>query len=161
MILFRFGSDPLRNPQDEFNGVGGLRGQGRWHVTGTPVVYTANSEPLALLEKFVHRKSPAPLSYPLYIADTPDDLLEELAPEDFPPDWRSVYPPDSTRLLGDAWLRSMAAVGLLVPSVLISGIHGAHLKNCLLNPVHPEFSKVKLSGPIPISVDPRFVSGPI
>ena len=56
-------------------------------------------------------------------------------------------------------LESAAAVGLLVPSVLISGVHGAHLKNCLINPLHPEFHQVKLSGPISFAVDPRFPSG--
>jgi RES domain-containing protein len=159
VILFRFGSDPLRTSKQEFNGAGGLKAEGRWHILGTPVVYAANSEPLSLLEKLVHRKAAAPISYPLYIAEVPDNLLEELAPEDYPQDWRSIYPPDSTRALGNAWLESAAAVGLLVPSVLISGVHGAHIKNCLINPLHPEFHQVKLSGPISFAVDPRFPSG--
>ena len=148
MILFRFGSDPLRTSKQEFNGIGGLKAEGRWHIFGTPAVYASNSEPLSLLEKLVHRKAAAPMPYPLYIADVADDLLEELALEDYPQDWRSIYPPISTRTLGNGWLESAAAVGLLVPSVLISGLYGAHLKNCLINPLHPEFHQVKLSGPI-------------
>jgi RES domain-containing protein len=159
VILFRFGSDPLRTPKQEFNGAGGLKAEGRWHILGTSAVYAANSEPLSLLEKLVHRKAAAPIAYPLYLADVADDLLEELAPEDYPQDWRSIYPPVSTRRLGNAWLESAAAVGLLVPSVLISGVHGAHLKNCLINSLHPEFHRVKLSGPILVPVDPRFPSG--
>jgi RES domain-containing protein len=159
VIFFRFGSDPLRTSREEFNGTTGLRGEGRWHILGTPIVYAANSEPLALLEKLVHRKATAPLAYPLYLANIPDELIEELAEEDYPQDWRSIYPPDSTRALGNSWLESSAAVGLLVPSVLISGIHGSHVKNCLVNPLHPEFHQVKLSGPIAFAVDPRLPSG--
>lgn len=159
MIFFRFGTDPLRTSKDEFNGVGGLKGEGRWHIPGTPVVYAANCEPLALLEKLVHRPPKGPLAYPLYLADIPDNLIEELAEEDYPQDWRSIYPPDSTRRLGNSWLQSLAAVGLLVPSVLISGIHGSHVKNCVISPLHPEFRKVKLSGPITFAMDPRLPSG--
>ena len=155
MIFFRFGSNPLRTSKDEFNGVGGLRGEGRWHIAGTPVIYAANSEPLALLEKLVHRRATAPIAYPLYLADIPDGLIEELAEEDYPRDWRSIYPPDSTRVLGNSWLESLAAVVLLVPSILISGIHGSHNRNCIINPLHPEFNQVKLSGPIAFAVDPR------
>jgi RES domain-containing protein len=109
MILFRFGSDPLRAAREEFDG-----------TAGTPVVYAANSEPLALLEKLVHRKPKGPLAYPLYIAVIPDDLIEQLHPDDYPVDWRSIYPPDSTKELGNSWLGSKAAVALLVPSVLVT-----------------------------------------
>jgi RES domain-containing protein len=155
VILFRFGNNPGRAPKEEFNGVGGLKGEGRWHVLGTPAVYAATSEPLALLEKIIHRKSPAPAAYPLYIADVPDHLLEQLSSDDLPQDWRSIYPPDSTRQLGNAWLRSLSAVGLLVPSVLITGVYGGSVKNCLINPLHPRFDQVKLSGPIVAALDPR------
>jgi RES domain-containing protein len=153
MILFRFGSDTLRAAREEFDGTAGVLGEGRWHILGTPVVYASNSEPLSLLEKLVHRKPKAPLAYPLYIAVIPDDLIEQLHPDDYPLDWRSIYPPDSTKELGNSWLGSRAAVALLVPSVLITGAQG--VRNCIINPLHPEFHRAKFSGPILHTVDPR------
>ena len=91
----------------------------------------------------------------LYIADVPDNLIEDLPAASLPPDWRSIYPPASTQQLGSNWLASKSAAGLLVPSVLISGADPT-IKNCLLNPEHPGYAHAKFSGPIPLAIDPRF-----
>jgi RES domain-containing protein len=154
--FYRFGSNPLRPPDEEFNGQGGVLFGGRWHIRGTPAVYASTSEPLALLEKLVHNRSRSSrLMYPLYVADVPDNLVEEAPASSLPADWRSVYPPNSTQRLGHNWLISQSAVGLLVPSVLISGTD-PKVKNCLLNPPHPEFRQVAIVGPILLAVDSRF-----
>jgi RES domain-containing protein len=65
VILYRFGSNALRPADEEFNGQGGLLAPGRWSLVGRPCVYASTCEPLALLEK-------------LYIADVPDNLIEDL-----------------------------------------------------------------------------------
>ncbi len=156
MRLYRFGADPHRPPADEFNGQGGILADGRWHIKGRPAVYASTSEPLALLEKLVHRMRVSNVAvYPLYIAEIPDDLIEELSASDFPPDWPSIYPPLSTRELGSKWLAGQSALGLLVPSVLISS-SASETKNCLINPAHPKFHRAVLSGPIMLPLDPRF-----
>jgi RES domain-containing protein len=154
--LYRFGSDSTRHAAEEFNGQGGVLAPGRWHVKGTPVVYAATSEPLALLEKLVHRRrSPASVVFPLYIAEVPDHLVEELPATALPADWRSIFPSSSTQRLGKHWLASRSAVGLLVPSILITGT-APEVKNCLVNPQHPDFNKVTLSGPTLLALDSRF-----
>lgn len=154
MIFYRFGSDGKGKAEDEFDGIGGLNGVGRWHIKGTRVVYGATSESLALLEKLVHRTPSGPPIYPLYHADIPDGLIEPLAEKDLPVDWRSIYPPASTQRIGDQWLKSKKSLVLLVPSVLITGGDGA--RNCILNPDHPEFPNITLSGPTIVPVDIRF-----
>jgi RES domain-containing protein len=154
--LYRFGSDSTRPAAEEFNGQGGVLAPGRWHVKGTPVVYAATSEPLALLEKLVHRRrSPASVVFPLYIAEVPDHLIEELPASTLPADWRSIFPSRSTQRLGNDWLTSRSAVGLLVPSILITGT-APEVKNCLVNPEHPDFNKVTLRGPMLLALDSRF-----
>jgi RES domain-containing protein len=156
--LYRFGSDSLRPPTDEFNGQGGVLADGRWHLKGKPAVYASTSEPLALLEKLVHRtRLSTVVVYPLYVAEIPDNLVEELSASDLPPDWRSIYPPVSTKRLGSKWLASQSAVGLLVPSILISD-SAREIKNCLINPAHAEFTQVAIEGPIMLPLDPRFGS---
>ena len=156
MRQYRFGSDSTRPAAQEFNGQGGVLAAGRWHTKGTPVVYASTSEPLALLEKLVHRRlSPVIAVYSLYIAEVPDNLMEELPATSLPPDWRSIAPTTSTRRLGNNWLKSRSAVGLLVPSILITGAE-PEVKNCLINPGHPEFKQVTLSGPILLALDSRF-----
>lgn len=154
MIFYRFGSDARRKAKDEFDGSGGLYGAGRWHIKGRRVVYGATSEALALLEKLVHRCLPGPSTYPLYHADIPEDLVESLKESDLPVDWRSIYPPVSTQRIGDQWLQSKRSLVLLVPSVLITGGDGS--RNCVLNPEHPEFPNIILSGPTIVPVDTRF-----
>ena len=158
MRLYRFGSNSTRSAAQEFNGQGGVLGAGRWHIKGTPAVYASTSEPLALLEKLVHRRlSPVTAVYPLYIADVPDRLIEELPATSLPPDWRSISPSRSTQRLGNSWLTSRSGVGLLVPSILITGA-APEVKNCLVNPEHPEFNQVTLSGPILLALDSRFAT---
>lgn len=156
MKLYRFGSNQKRSSEEEFKGIGGLYGAGRWHLKGRAIVYASTAEPLSLLEKLVHRKiSSEGLVYPLYVAEVPDNLIEELPAASLPPNWRSVYAPQSTQKLGDDWLNGKRKVGLLVPSVLL---HGADpkVKNCLLNPEHPEYSQMSHSGPILLALDWRF-----
>ena len=155
MRLYRFGSNSTRSAASEFNGQGGVLGAGRWHIKGTPVVYASTSEPLALLEKLVHRRlSPVAAVYPLYIADVPDRLVEELPATSLPADWRSISPSPSTQRLGNSWLMSRTGVGLLVPSILITGA-APEVKNCLVNPEHPDFNQVTLSGPMLLALDSR------
>jgi RES domain-containing protein len=154
--LYRFGSNSTRPAAQEFNGQGGVLAAGRWHIKGTPVVYASTSEPLALLEKLVHRRlSSVTAVYPLYIADMPDRLIEELPATSLPPDWRSISPSPTTQRLGNTWLMSRSAVGLLVPSILTTGADPV-VKNCLVDPEHPDFSQVTLSGPILLALDSRF-----
>jgi len=156
--LYRFGSDSTRPAAQEFSGLGGVLAAGRWHIKGTPVVYASTSEPLALLEKPVHRRlSPVTAVYPLYIADVPDRLIEEIPATNLPPDWRSIAPTGSTQRLGNRWLTGRSGVGLLVPSILITGAE-PEVKNCLINPDHPDFDQVTLSGPILLPLDSRFAT---
>ena len=63
-------------------------------------MYASTCEPLALLEKLVHFAGLRRLTYSLYIADVPDNLMEDLPATSLPPDWRSIYPPPSTQQLG-------------------------------------------------------------
>jgi RES domain-containing protein len=78
VILYRFGSDALRPADEEFNGQGGVLAPGRWSLVGRPCVYASTCEPLALLEKLVHFAGLRRPAYSLYIADVPDNLIEDL-----------------------------------------------------------------------------------
>ncbi len=151
MIFYRFGVNSTRDASDEFDGKGGVLGAGRWHIKGRKVVYAANNEPLALLEKIVHRTTSLKV-YPLYFADVPDALVETA--KNLPRDWKSIFPPSSTMEFGDAWLKSNQFVALLLPSVLTSGRDES--RNCIINPEHPEIGRVVFSGPEIIAFDPRF-----
>lgn len=112
---------------------------GRWHSAGTPVLYTASTESLAMLEKFVHialefRSIP---HVKLKIALPPDAVIERF--EDQPleaPDWAGEDP-TAARAVGDRWARQATSLGLSVPSVLSSSE-----RNVLLNAGSPQFGEV-------------------
>lgn len=114
---------------------------GRWHSAGTAVLYTASTESLALLEKFVHlalefRTIPHVKLRIELPADARVDAYEEVATGQ--PDWRSDDP-SATRALGDHWARQSEALGLSVPSVLSSSE-----RNLLLRAASPQFAQVRV-----------------
>jgi RES domain-containing protein len=56
----------------------------------------------------------------------------------------------SAAWVGDQWVRGNSSALLEVPSAVIYTE-----KNFLLNPVHPDFKKVKIGKPKPFGFDPR------
>ncbi|HXN36377.1 MAG TPA: RES domain-containing protein, partial [Opitutaceae bacterium] len=64
--------------------------------------------------------------------------------------WR-IYPySPSTQRFGSAWAISRRSVALRVPSVVVPGEF-----NFLVNPAHPEFTKLKFAPPEPFWFDRR------
>lgn len=72
-----------------------------------------------------------------------------------PDDWRQLPAPPSTRELGSRWVAQSRSVVLGVPSVVVNGE-----VNYMLNPRHPDFSRLKIGDPQPFSFDPRLNDRP-
>jgi RES domain-containing protein len=84
-------------------------------------------------------------------AEIPVDLLVVvLLPDKLPPDWNSPVHPSSTRDLATRWARSNGSVAMMVPSVIVPDE-----SNYLINPLHPDFARIKFSAPKPFVFDPR------
>ena len=62
---------------------------------------------------------------------------------------------DSVRV-GDGWIRAAGSAVLAVPSAVI-----APETNFLLNPRHPDFSRIRIGQPESFEVDARLVGGQI
>lgn len=115
----------------------------RWNSTGIYVIYTAGSRALACLENVVHRASSG-LKTPFItmIISIPDDItINELLLEKLPKDWGKsgeiAY--NKCRPFGDNWVINMESAVLKVPSAIIP-----EDSNYLLNPGHPDFSKISI-----------------
>jgi RES domain-containing protein len=122
--------------EDLLSGAGGMYADGRWTSRGRPVVYTASSISLAILEFTVHykRRGWAPACV-LGHVDIPDELrVETVDIIRLPPDWRNPQPSKELREVGDDWLRRSRAAVLRVPSAIVP-----EENNLLLNPSHPDF----------------------
>jgi len=122
---------------------------GRWNSPGMPVVYTAGSRALAVLELLVWTDPDTlPAELHLFEIDVPD---EAVAVAELPPDWQRPRH-SACRELGDAWAASARTLLLSVPSAVIP-----EEPNHLLNPAHPGMSSVRVVGSRPFAFDPRLL----
>ena len=117
---------------------------GRWNAPGTPVVYTAGSVSLAVLENLVHMaRQDYPTGYVVVQATIPDSIQISKVESN-----REFV--EETRQAGDSWLASHRSSVLEVPSFVVPGE-----SNYLVNPLHPEFRHIVVSLPIPFHFDVR------
>jgi RES domain-containing protein len=113
----------------------------RWNSSGHKMIYSAGSVSLACLENVVHRSSEG-LSglFKILVIEIPDDLsIEEIRISDLPENWADFTNVSLTRLSGDKWLKNKTSVALKVPSAIVP-----QESNCLINPEHPDFSKIRI-----------------
>ncbi len=135
-----------------FDGEGSYRYGGRWSSPGVRLTYASEHESLALLEYFVHLdKDDPPDDLILAVAEVPDDLVRErIEVSLLPANWRDPAAPAELTSVGDEFTQRRKHCLLLVPSVLAPSDH-----NCLMNPEHPDFKRIVVLRPEPLSYDPR------
>lgn len=135
-----------------YSGYGAKIVGGRWNQKGVPVVYTSGTRSLAALELLVHT-DPGLLPDDLVVtpADLADVDVETFDRSSLPANWRDVPAPEALAELGVEWVRSVRSVALKVPSVVVPDEY-----NILLNPLHPDFAKVKVLPGRPFTLDPRY-----
>jgi RES domain-containing protein len=115
------------------------------------MVYTAQSQALAVLEMLVHLDSPLQLKgYVLFDVQIDPKLVTNISKSMLPRNWTRDPVPRETQALGDAWVTSGRSAVLAVPSVLVSGE-----LNYLLNPLHQDFGKLKIGGARAYQLDAR------
>lgn len=154
MILWRLsGHDYVRR----FDGGYGLEHDGRWNTKGRPVTYCATSPALCVLEKLAHIQDPDLLPDDLFMVryETPDELtVDILDPEDLPEDWR--HDQAATRAIGDAWLDSVSAPLLRLPSVIVPFAETKD-RNAMINHRHADAQKITIHDVTPYTVDLRLL----
>jgi RES domain-containing protein len=145
-----------RHASTAFDAEGARLYGGRWNSPGTRMVYTSSTISLAVLEILVHLQEAGLLSsYSLISASFDDAFVERLDHSALPDGWRAYPAPSELQRIGDEWVRSQRSAVLEVPSVIVE-----RESNCLLNPVHPDFSSVVIREPEPFTFDQRLLAGP-
>jgi RES domain-containing protein len=124
---------------------------GRWNSRGVSIVYASTSLALAAVETFVNLE---PNLTPSDLVSIEGDIPEAVAigrldPTSLPAGWRESRD-ESLRRFGDGWIYSSETAALLVPSAAIRGEW-----NVLLNPDHPDFSRIQFRSPHPFEFDAR------
>ena len=134
-----------------FSGEGARLYGGRWNSRGTALIYTAQSQSLAVLEMLVHLDSPELLKhFVLFEVTIPSSLVEVLEAAKLPRHWKENPIPDEVQSVGDDWVRGRRSAVLRVPSTLVPAEC-----NFLLNPAHPEFRKLHMGKAVPFAFDAR------
>ena len=138
MIVYRLSRSRFKF---DLSGIGAKMAGGRWNSIGIPVLYTAESRALAALEIAVHTPlNVVPDDYMMVTIFIPAKArIHEIQAKDLPPNWKSFPENRYTQTLGDKFFKEGVYLGLKVPSAVIQGDH-----NILLNPLHPEFNKLKV-----------------
>lgn len=143
-----------RFAQTAFTGEGARLYGGRWNCKGIPVIYTAGSQSLALLEMLV-QDEPLHARYVMIPAHLPANLkIERIDPEQLPADWRDASARPVLQSLGADWIKRQSSAVLAVPSAVIPAE-----SNFLLNPAHPAFSRIEIGAPEDLYTDLRLYRG--
>jgi len=135
-----------------FDGEGAYRYGGRWSSPGIRLSYTSEHQSLGMLEYFVHLdKDDPPTDLVLAVAEIPDDLArEQVGLRYLPANWRDAAAPPELAHFGDEFAQKGEHCLLLVPSVLAPSEN-----NCLINRAHPDYKRIVMREPEPLSYDPR------
>jgi RES domain-containing protein len=149
MLLWR-----ISNHAD-LTGLGGERLKGRWHTAsaGKRIVYLSEHPAVALIENLANLRGDPRFfkrHFQLLKISLPDThKTKELTPAQL----SNIDQKDlaTTQAIGDLWLASKSSGLLRVPS-----IPSPESWNYLLNPLHPDASKLKLDWARPIAYDKRF-----
>jgi RES domain-containing protein len=140
-----------KHAKSAFSGEGARIYGGRWNSPGTAMIYTAQSQALAVLEMLIHLDSPELLKrYSLFEVEMDLLYVAELDLSNLSRNWRANPTPAGVRALGDDWVASRRSVVLRVPSALVPAE-----STFLLNPQHPDFSKLCIGKAVPFQFDPR------
>ena len=144
------------NMNTAFSGEGSRKRGSRWTSPGYRVVYTSESLSLATLEILVHGVSHIALKYFVCIwAKIPGRIIEKLAIEKLPDNWRDDPPSLQLQTVGNNWIESGSSCVLQIPSAIIPIEN-----NFILNPKHPDFSRIEIGQPENWSMDGRLATNP-
>lgn len=135
-------------------GIGASKSDGyRWNSLNTQMVYTAESRALATLEVSVHLDLSEDFPSDRYYVEieVPDEvLIQEVELEDLPQGWDSKPPVLLTQIIGDDFINLKEVAILKVPSSIVPQEF-----NFLINPNHPDFSKIKVLTTSKMNFDSR------
>lgn len=151
MILYRIAREKYAR---DLTGYGGQLSAARWH-DHMPVIYTSLNSSTCILEKLVHLM-PEEIHHDLAMIalEVPDVISsEKLEAKQLPADWKNYPGPPLLQRIGNAWLLARSAALLYVPCAV-----DPLALNVLLNPLHPDTSRISIKEVVPFRYDERLLA---
>ena len=141
VTLWRIAADTPRYEAHDLTGKGAQTSGGRWNRIGTPMVYASTTRALACLETVVHLSDdPLPLNRYLVMVSVPASAWAAAA--EFDPTelvgWDAEPAGQVSLDWGVGWAKARSTLLVRVPSIIVPEEF-----NVLINPAHPQASKVK------------------
>jgi RES domain-containing protein len=134
-----------------FSGEGARLFEGRWNSGGVAMVYCSEHVSLAALEILVHMQPVVPREkFRLFRATWEEKMMISLEVTKLPRGWNTAMAGAASRQVGDDWISNAKSAVLSVPSVIVP-----RERTFLLNPKHPDFSRIKIKDNGPLELDPR------
>lgn len=124
----------------------------RWNSIGVELIYAASNRSLAMAEVAVHfTLSMLPDDYIVSSIFIPNDIsLQKLTISDLPTNWNAFPYPLTTQAVGDQFVADNRFCILQIPSAVTQGDY-----NLLINPIHPDFKGIKVTGTEKFPFDKR------
>lgn len=151
MLVYRISNQKFAA---DLSGTGARLNGGRWNSVGVSMLYTATTRALATLEILAHTTHNfVPNNLELITIKIPDDVSkEEISIKKIAAQIKNHGIDAQFYSIGDHWIKSNSSLLLIVPSIIIP-----EEKNVLINPMHPDFYKVKIAAKKPFSLDVRLM----
>lgn len=130
------------------DGEGAKRYGGRWNYRGYSVVYASTHLSLALLELLVHLDVDVIPNLNSIEIEIPAGISTQTI--NFPKEWLKSKDDALLQEAGTEWLKAQGSAVLIVPSVIVP-----NEQNVLINPLHPQASRIRIAHNQPFQLDPR------
>ena len=148
MEVYRLSKEKYKG---DLSGKGASLKGARWNSMGVEVLYTASNRSLSMAEVAVHIPLALAKDYYMLTIYIPDSVsVLKIKSSDLPDDWNKFPHSDSTKKIGDDFIREGKYCLLQVPSAVTPGDY-----NYLINPSHSEFKKILIIDESPFSFDDR------
>ena len=123
----------------DLSGAGAKLMGGRWNSKGIPVLYTAGNISLAVLEMLVNTNfKDYSIALDLIYIKLPDQKKTvTITPEHLKKNWQADH--DYTRFIGDEFFKEKESLVIKLPSAVVP-----EENNYLVNPLHPDFIKIRI-----------------
>lgn len=146
MILYRLAAGKYAR---DISGEGSRLYGGRFNPIGLATLYTSENISLCILEILVRAsKTTAPDSYTLISIEIPDNGISRIQLNKLKKGWQHDL--GYTQGIGEDFLKENQSFCLRVPSAIVP-----QENNFLLNPMHPDFKKVKIVSTELLDLDKR------